>query len=249
MTFSTRHDFPPPPNLEPDHDMRHSRWHRSAFRLALTAALLCTALDGLAQATRYVIDELHVPLRSGQGTQYRILSMMRSGTALTVLESGEEDSWSRVRTSSGQSGWVETQYLTSRPVAAQRLKQAESELARLRSSNEELRERLQSVEQAHSTSSEEVDRLLQEHRQVVTELEELQTISANTVKIDRDNKELLQTNEMLRNELEVLNTDNQRLRDSRESEAFLNGAIAVVIGVIIALVVPRLRPRKRSEWA
>lgn len=229
--------------------MKHrTRPHRGGI-ITLAAALLFTAASVAAQGTQYIRDELYVPLRSGQGTQYRILNTVRSGAALTVLETNADSGWSRVRTRSGQEGWVENQYLTPQPIAAQRLKQAEAELDRLRTANSDLHEQLQALNEAHEASSNEMSRLDREHREVMTELEQLQEISANTVKIDRDNKELLQTNEMLRNQLEVLQTDNQRLRDSSENEAFLNGAIAVVIGVMIALVVPRLRPKKRSEWA
>lgn len=229
--------------------MKHrTRPHRGGI-ITLAAALLFTAAGVAAQGTQYIRDELYVPLRSGQGTQYRILNTVRSGAALTVLETNADSGWSRVRTRSGQEGWIENQYLTPQPIAAQRLKQAEAELDRLRTANSELQEQLQALNEAHEASSNEMSRLDREHREVMTELEQLQEISANTVKIDRDNKELLQTNEMLRNQLEVLQTDNQRLRDSSENEAFLNGAIAVVIGVMIALVVPRLRPKKRSEWA
>ena len=49
----------------------------------------------------------------------------------------------------------------------------------------------------------------------------------------------------------MLRADNQRLRDKLESEDFMNGALAVLLGVIIALVAPRLVPRRRkhSGWA
>jgi SH3 domain protein len=48
-----------------------------------------------------------------------------------------------------------------------------------------------------------------------------------------------------------LQADNQRLLDSTENEAFLNGALAVGLGVLITLLVPRLWPKKRrsTSWA
>ena len=224
----------------------------SRCRGATIAAGLVLLLAGesFAQGTQYIRDELYVPLRSGQGNQYRILnSSLSSGTALTVLEVDESSGWSRVRTRSGLEGWIESQYLTPQPIAADRLKRAQAEAEKLREANTDLRAQLEELRGEHTGTSAELDRLAEENRQVTAELEQLQEISANTVKIDRDNKALLQTNEMLRNQLEVLQTDNQRLRDSNENEAFLNGAIAVVIGVMIALIVPRLWPKRRSEWA
>ena len=222
---------------------------RRAFIIICCTALLMAA-DAMAQSTQYIRDQLYVPLRSGQGNEYRILnSNLSSGTQLTVLEVNESSGWSRVRTRGGQEGWMESQYLTPTPVAADLLKRVQAEAEKLRTANTELREQLQGLRSEHSTSTTELNQLSKQNQQVASELAELQEISANTVKIDRDNKQLLQTNEMLRNQLEVLQTDNQRLHDSKENEAFLNGAIAVIIGVMIALVVPRLWPKRRSEWA
>jgi SH3 domain protein len=49
----------------------------------------------------------------------------------------------------------------------------------------------------------------------------------------------------------MLEAENQRLHDKVDSEDFLNGALAVLLGVIITLVVPRLWPKRRksSSWA
>ena len=66
-----------------------------------------------------------------------------------------------------------------------------------------------------------------------------------------DNRRLVEESENLRSEVEMLEAENQRLHDKLESEDFLNGALAVLLGVIIALVAPRLQPKRRksSSWA
>ena len=66
--------------------------------------------------------------------------------------------------------------------------------------------------------------------------------------IASDNRRLLESNQMLSSEVDVLKTDNARLRENKENEFFLNGAFAVLIGVMIALIVPRMMPKRRSEW-
>jgi SH3 domain protein len=57
--------------------------------------------------------------------------------------------------------------------------------------------------------------------------------------------------EELRSQVEMLKAENLRLVDKIDSEEFLNGALAVLLGVIITLVVPRLWPKRRksSSWA
>ena len=58
---------------------------------------------------------------------------------------------------------------------------------------------------------------------------------------------LAQETEVLKSRIEVLQADNQRLQSSAESDAFFNGALAVLLGVIITLLVPRLRPKRKSS--
>jgi SH3 domain protein len=86
---------------------------------------------------------------------------------------------------------------------------------------------------------------------ITAELARLKQISGNAVQLDADNRRLILEAEELRSEGEMLTAENQRLQDNLDSEAFMNGAFAVVLGVIVALVVPRLWPRRRnnSGWA
>ena len=55
----------------------------------------------------------------------------------------------------------------------------------------------------------------------------------------------------MRSDVEMLDSERLRLQEKLESEDFMNGAMAVLLGVIIALVAPRLIPkrRKNSSWA
>ena len=83
------------------------------------------------------------------------------------------------------------------------------------------------------------------------ELTQLKQISGKAVQLDEDNRRLVVSSEQLRSQQDMLEAENQRLRDNVESEDFINGALAVLLGVIITLVVPRLWPKRRksSSWA
>ena len=101
--------------------------------------LFIAALGGAWQAqaeTRYVSDQLEIPMRTGKSTQHRILRMLPSGTPLEVLELDKENGWTRVRTPDGKEGWVLTRLLMDIPAARDRLARAEKRLAEL-----ELRDR------------------------------------------------------------------------------------------------------------
>ena len=100
------------------------------------------------------------------------------------------------------------------------------------------------LEEQVSTSNTELDA-------VAEELNQLKQISGKAVQLDADNRRLVVEAEKLRSQVEMLEAENQRLVDKLRSEDFINGALAVLLGVIITLVVPRLWPKRRrsSGWA
>ena len=71
--------------------------------------------------TRYVTDQLEITMRSGTSTQNSIVRMLRSGTAIEVIETDDESGYSRVRMSSGTEGWVLTRFLMTEPSSREQL--------------------------------------------------------------------------------------------------------------------------------
>jgi SH3 domain protein len=89
-----------------------------------------------------------------------------------------------------------------------------------------------------------------EFNAVAQELHRLKQVSGKAEQLDIDNRRLVEKTENLRSEVDMLHAENRRLLDKVESEDFMNGALAVLLGVIIALVAPRLVPKRRksSSW-
>ena len=89
-----------------------------------------------------------------------------------------------------------------------------------------------------------------ELEQVKMELHHLTQVSGKAVQLDTTNRQLVAEAEDLYSEVEMLKAENQRLSEKLRSEDFMNGALAVLLGVIIALVAPRLVPKRRktSNW-
>lgn len=218
-------------------------------KLALLLVLL--TLSGILQSEeiRYVHDELVVPLRTGQSNQHRIQRMLKTGTPLTVIEVSEDGKYSQVRTQKGTTGWILSQYLINRPASKDLLKVANKQLTRLKASNKALSNQLSQLKNDYSSSQQGNAELSSNTKKLTQELDRIKTISANSLQLNNDNQRLLEENQMLKNKVKVLSTDNQRLNDTIQSDSFLNGAFAVLIGVMITLLVPRMWPKKRTEWA
>ena len=77
-----------------------------ALLIALSISVGSTHAD-----TRYVSDMLLLTLREGQGSQYKLIKTLSTGTPVEVLE--ETARYLRVRTREGEEGWVEKQYISS----------------------------------------------------------------------------------------------------------------------------------------
>ena len=218
-------------------------------RLVLFLAILFASAQLHSQETRYIRDQLYVPLRSGQTMQHRIVHKgLVSGTQLTVIETSEDEKYSLVRTNKGTEGWIQSQYLSTEPAGRNLLKVANKQLAKQLQKNRELAQQLNQIQSQQQQAKQQIDSLSSKSSAANKELLQIKDISANTIQINSDNQRLLQENQLLKNEVDVLGTDNQRLNDEQKSDAFLSGAYAVLLGVFITLLVPRLWPKKRTEW-
>jgi SH3 domain protein len=203
-----------------------------------------------AQETRYIRDVIYVPLRSGQSTQHRIVHKgLVSGTPLTELEVNKDSGYSRVTTVGGNEGWIQTQYLSPEPAARNVLKKTNLTIEKLRKETSTLNQKLSQLKKQDKSSNSSIAQLSGENKKISLELNKIKSISANAIKINSDNNRLLEENQDLKNQLDIVSANNQRLSDDSESDSFLNGAFAVLIGVMITLAVPRLWPKKSTDWA
>ena len=91
--------------------------------LFVVAPILLPGISA-AQTTRYVSDELEITMRNGQGLDFGIRKMLKSGTELAVLEN-DPSGYSKVRTNDGVEGWVLSRYLVNNPSARDQLAEKE----------------------------------------------------------------------------------------------------------------------------
>lgn len=205
---------------------------------------------GAQSQTRYVSDELFVNLRTGQGDQYRITKILRSGTRMEILENGDTTDWIRVRTAAGDEGWVRTQYLQDGPIARDLLVQAQAKIAELNNKQSTLNSSASEIQTQNQTLQEELTASQTEAARYSQELEELKRISANAVQLNASNQKLMEERQILETEIDVLKAENERLSDKSHQTWFMYGAIAVAIGVFLTLLIQRIRARRKySEWA
>jgi SH3 domain protein len=102
--------------------------------LALVGVLSMSTAAGAA----WVKDEVHLQLRTGAGSGYRIVGQITTGDSVTIVS--RTDNWTEVRTNTGKTGWVPAGFLQSEPPARIALAKLEADTAALRSDFEQLTE-------------------------------------------------------------------------------------------------------------
>lgn len=216
-------------------------------RLITIFLILCSA-SALAR-TAYVTDELKITLRTGEGTSNRILRMLPTGQRLTVLSSNKQTGYSKVRTASGQEGYVLTRQLVDQPVARDRLAAAEAEVKALKAAPGELSSRLAKLTDEHQALRKEHEALELAKTQVDQEFAALKRTASNAVRIANERNELRKQVASMTREVEDIKQQNRELENKTAQNWFLIGAGVVVGGIILGLILPHLRVRRRkSDW-
>jgi SH3 domain protein len=211
----------------------------------LVALLLPILVE--AQTTQYVSDHLVITMRSGQGSQYQILKTLPSGTRLEILETSDTG-YTKVRNAEGVEGWVLSRYLSPEPIAKEKLAVAQGRLQRLKEKNAELKQELASLQKNHRELEAERTALASKTETANAELERLNQVAAQPILLDKQNRQLKQQNVSLEKELQLSQQENQSLKDRSQREWFIAGAGVLLGGMLLGLIIPKLRWRKKSSW-
>ena len=198
----------------------------------------------------YIRDTLYVPLRGGQGQEYRILHRgLKSGTVLTRIEDNLDTGYSLVRMDDGLEGWIQTQYIGEEPIAALQLAKITRERDDLQRSLEELQGLLQQTVAVRNQLSVDNDQLAQESAGLKRELQRITQLASDTISIDRQNQSLVYEQEALNQQVDRLMIEAAALESSKNQEWFLMGGSIVLMGLLFGFMFGRkIYHRRESGW-
>lgn len=200
-----------------------------------------------AQTTRYVSDELEITMRNGQGLEFGIRKMLKSGTELAVLDN-DPSGYSKVRTKEGVEGWVLSRYLTNNPSARDQLAAKEQRIANLELEITGYKDEIAQLS-SQTTEADDQNMSLKETAQRLSkELDDLRRTASNAVALESENRQLKERLQQIDHEIQSIVIENNTLKDNDAKNWFLIGAAVLFGGVIIGLVLPSLRMRKKSSW-
>jgi len=146
-----------------------------AALLSLTAAAIVSApllLPHEASAERaWVGSQIQLNLRTGPGTEYRIVGTVETGDRVSILE--RKPRWTRIRIDSGSTGWIPVGHLEASPPPVLELAQLRKEVGQLRRERDEaksigtrLEEAARSSSTTHAEQSQRIEELTRTNMQL-----------------------------------------------------------------------------------
>ncbi len=206
--------------------------------------LLLWPLALLAEQTVVVSDVLPINVREGAGTGFAIVAAVKSGQRLTVLDS--KPGYYKVRTPKGNVGWVLARFVQDEPVARELLAIAQQQRDAALQQAAEQSAQLQALSQRHEQAQTELDDTRAREASLQLELSQLRELAQEPLALQRRNDELEQA-------LSGLRKQHQGLQDQTEQRGALRshmllGAGLLLVGLLLGLIIPLLRPRT-SSWS
>ncbi len=205
---------------------------------------------GIAGAeTRYITDQSKIMMRAGEGSRFKILRRLPSGYPVEVLSANKKTGYAHVRVKSGKTGYVLLHQLMNEPSARERLAVARQRLDELQAEPDKLAARLSTLQTENAELSSARQQLQQERDDLTKQLEALRHTSANAVRISNERNELRKKQVSLIQQIEELKQENQELSNTAAQKWLLNGALVTLGGILIGLLLPRLRfQRRKNSW-
>ncbi len=206
--------------------------------------ILFAVTTGAATAeTAYVSDQLEITLRTGPGVKNKIISMLKSGEGLEVLQV-DGNGYTQVRAANGKTGWVLQRFVMTDPSARSRLDEIQSREQKLAEQQQEIQ-----TLRAEAVEGETKSVALQKYNSgLKAELKKVKQIAADTLTINEKNEALAAALAQAESKQASLQVDNERLGNNTEQAWFMRGAGVILLGMLLGLLIPKLRFKKKRKW-
>lgn len=216
------------------------------MKIAIALSLALATSVALASPA-YVTDQFKVTVRSGASTQNRIIAMLSSGTQVDVLSQDPKTGYSKVSFGGGREGYILTRQLLDQPVARQQVANLQKEVAVLKSNPDQLQSKLATLTQQYNQLKAEHAQLQTTEQHTKDELTALQRTSANAVRIANERNALREQVAGLTRSNEELKAERRELENSSTQRWFLIGGGVALGGILLGLILPHLRFRRRKD--
>ncbi|MBW2218061.1 MAG: TIGR04211 family SH3 domain-containing protein [Deltaproteobacteria bacterium] len=193
---------------------------------------------------RYVKDFIVITLRAGMGDEYKVLKTLKTDTPLEVIE--EDVDFLRVKTITGEDGWVRSLYITSAVPKLIVIKGLKKEVKKLKQDIEMLEKNVAEmsgqrnieIEQSENTTTRLQKQLKDKENKIAVMKKEtgrakskyskLLESASNVAELIKELEDLKKNHSILNKEIEELQSTNQHLKSEKVVKVvFIRGRCAV----------------------
>jgi SH3 domain protein len=208
--------------------------------LVLLSLLLATT-TGFAE-TKYVTEDLTITLRTGPGTDRKIIAFPSAGDPLQVITPGDE--YSEVMTPNGKQGYVLTRYLTSKEPPARVLARLEQQYKQIVEKYDALKQTSSQLSGNNQDLSGELSKTRKELEDLTAAHEALKAGSKQYLELKTKYSKAVKDAAEARSKADKAEKELQQLYSSQINTGLLYGGGLIVLGFITGFIVKR--PKRRS---
>jgi len=214
------------------------------FWMVLIGLLILPAAS--VAETVYVTEEFEITMRTGPGSDRKIISLVQSGKALDILEKGEE--WSMVRTLGGKEGWVLNRYLTPSQPCAMVLDRVRQDYDVLNAKYEDLKETFDELEAQKKATDSDLSKNVKDRDQLSAAYETLKKESSEFLKLKKRHQQVTADLEAEKTLSAKLDEENMQMKRSRIIQWVLTGGGIMLVGFFIGLFSSSRRKSRSSLY-
>lgn len=201
------------------------------FNASVRNACICgllfvfTGLPAIALANLFVTAGKPLDLRSDLGPSSKTIRTVEGGSEVEELRSMPKIGFTKIKLASGESGWVTSARLSEEKPDPGQLILASQNLLGLS-----------------------LPQLEKEIAHTQTELNIVRQASLTARRMQEERDQLQITSRQIQTELDQIRLDKAALNADQQQLWFAMGAGTLLAGIIIGLIVPRLKPKRRNVW-
>jgi SH3 domain protein len=220
-------------------------------KIRITSLIVGALLSATAHsATVYISDIQFVAIREGLDNNTRAVERgLKSGTPLTVLE--QNDGYTKVRTPSGNEGWVADYFLSEDMVTRDQLDTLQTRLERSTNSKTEIANTLKASQQKIQELTSANSNLKDENDSLKQQLQDAAELSRKAQAIVTQNEDVSYQIETLKQQASTAIAQAEKLQDTTEQKWFMIGGATLLSGLLLGILLPMLRRKKSStgSWS
>ncbi|PID72799.1 MAG: hypothetical protein CSB34_00365 [Desulfobulbus propionicus] len=217
----------------------------SPLKYTLLCSTVVLTLGSVAAAkTMYVQPSSEIPVRRGQGTDYKIVSIVADGTALEYLS--EAEGWAKVRLKNGKQGWILKRYLSTTLPLTEQVARLTREKEELSTQLTALQAQLQGVTDVQGNTAAELSTCIAERANIRDKYVTLEQDTADVIQTKAALEKARTEIERLQQENEAIKIANSVLEKNESIKWFMAGSGVILAGWLLGRISRSSKRKKPS---